>query len=243
MTSTTLRGQTEAAGDFDIEWANNPGEYEWQKIKLLLSFKREVKKKFKSINPTCVLAYDSIALYSIKPLLLKASTNTFFWYHNHDVPEKEKISRFSLGYLAMKNEHTLISRCNLFSIPAEERLEYYSNLTRRIQTFCIPNFPSVKTFGNTHSVNSTAGIHLSFNGHVSSTHGLEMIVSLLSETVHGKHLFLDRRLIESSEGVELVFNPPEQPRENLIPKDRPWEQGQPGSGGGPWSPGTTCSTA
>lgn len=34
LTTTTLRSQTEAAGDFDIEWANNPGDYEWQKIRL-----------------------------------------------------------------------------------------------------------------------------------------------------------------------------------------------------------------
>lgn len=34
LVSTSLRSQTEAAGDFDIEWANNPGEYHWQKIKL-----------------------------------------------------------------------------------------------------------------------------------------------------------------------------------------------------------------
>jgi hypothetical protein len=34
LTTSTLRSQTEAAGDFDIEWANNPGNYEWQKIKL-----------------------------------------------------------------------------------------------------------------------------------------------------------------------------------------------------------------
>lgn len=34
LTTTTLRSQTEAAGDFDIEWANNPGEFYWQKIKL-----------------------------------------------------------------------------------------------------------------------------------------------------------------------------------------------------------------
>lgn len=34
LVSITLRSQTEAAGDFDIEWANNPGDYEWQKIKL-----------------------------------------------------------------------------------------------------------------------------------------------------------------------------------------------------------------
>jgi hypothetical protein len=34
LTTTTLRAQTLAAGDFDIEWANNPGDYEWQKIRL-----------------------------------------------------------------------------------------------------------------------------------------------------------------------------------------------------------------
>jgi hypothetical protein len=34
LVTTTMRSQTEAAGDFDIEWANNPGNYEWQKIRL-----------------------------------------------------------------------------------------------------------------------------------------------------------------------------------------------------------------
>ena len=29
LTTTTLSGQTEAAGDFDIEWANDPGKYHW----------------------------------------------------------------------------------------------------------------------------------------------------------------------------------------------------------------------
>ena len=30
LTTTSMRSQTEAAGDFDIEWANDPGAYEWQ---------------------------------------------------------------------------------------------------------------------------------------------------------------------------------------------------------------------
>ena len=29
LTTTSLRGQTLAAGDFDIEWANNPGDFPW----------------------------------------------------------------------------------------------------------------------------------------------------------------------------------------------------------------------
>jgi hypothetical protein len=34
LTTTTLKSQTEAAGDFDIEWANNPGTFPWQAKKL-----------------------------------------------------------------------------------------------------------------------------------------------------------------------------------------------------------------
>jgi hypothetical protein len=35
LTTTSLKSQTEAAGDFDIEWANNPGEFYWQKKQLV----------------------------------------------------------------------------------------------------------------------------------------------------------------------------------------------------------------
>ena len=34
LTTSSLKTQTEAAGDFDIEWANNPGNYHWQKENL-----------------------------------------------------------------------------------------------------------------------------------------------------------------------------------------------------------------
>jgi hypothetical protein len=38
LTTTTLKTQTEAAGDFDIEWANDPGAFPWQ-IKQLAEFR------------------------------------------------------------------------------------------------------------------------------------------------------------------------------------------------------------
>ena len=34
LVTTTLASQTLACADFDIEWANNPGGYHWQKIRL-----------------------------------------------------------------------------------------------------------------------------------------------------------------------------------------------------------------
>jgi len=38
LTTGTLKSQTAAAGDFDIEWANNPGAYHWQ-IRHLRAFR------------------------------------------------------------------------------------------------------------------------------------------------------------------------------------------------------------
>jgi hypothetical protein len=39
LVTTSLRNQTEAAGDFDIEWARDPGAYHWQ-IKKLADFRK-----------------------------------------------------------------------------------------------------------------------------------------------------------------------------------------------------------
>jgi hypothetical protein len=39
LTTTSLKSQTEAAGDFDIEWANNPGTFPWQ-IQQLKEFRK-----------------------------------------------------------------------------------------------------------------------------------------------------------------------------------------------------------
>ena len=38
LVTTSLKAQTQAAGDFDIEWANNPGAFEWQ-IRQLAQFR------------------------------------------------------------------------------------------------------------------------------------------------------------------------------------------------------------
>jgi hypothetical protein len=38
LVTSSLRSQTEAAGDFDIEWARDPGSYDWQ-IRALAEFR------------------------------------------------------------------------------------------------------------------------------------------------------------------------------------------------------------
>ena len=61
LATSTLRSQTEAAGDFDIEWANNPGAFPWQ-IKMLEEFRTWlVKNGFDPDDKTLTIGHPKIA--------------------------------------------------------------------------------------------------------------------------------------------------------------------------------------
>jgi hypothetical protein len=61
LATSTLRSQTEAAGDFDIEWANNPGAFPWQ-IKMLGEFRTWlVKNGFDPDDKTLTIGHPKIA--------------------------------------------------------------------------------------------------------------------------------------------------------------------------------------
>ena len=60
LVTSTLRSQTEAAGDFDIEWANNPGEYEFQK-KMLGEFRQWLLDNgFDPEDPTLTIGHPQV---------------------------------------------------------------------------------------------------------------------------------------------------------------------------------------
>jgi hypothetical protein len=61
LTTTTLKSQTEAAGDFDIEWANNPGTFPWQ-IKQLAEFREWlVVNNFNPNDKTLTIGHPQVA--------------------------------------------------------------------------------------------------------------------------------------------------------------------------------------
>jgi hypothetical protein len=61
LTTTTLRAQTEAAGDFDIEWARDPGAYHWQ-IKELAEFREWlVANGFDPENKALTIGHPRVA--------------------------------------------------------------------------------------------------------------------------------------------------------------------------------------
>lgn len=61
LTTTTLKSQTEAAGDFDIEWANNPGEFYWQKKQLEEFREWLVVNNFDPDDKTLTIGHPKVA--------------------------------------------------------------------------------------------------------------------------------------------------------------------------------------
>ena len=60
LTTTTLRAQTLAAGDFDIEWANDPGAFPWQ-IKQLKEFRQWLTDNgFDPNDPSLTIGHPKI---------------------------------------------------------------------------------------------------------------------------------------------------------------------------------------
>jgi hypothetical protein len=60
LTTSTMRSQSEAAGDFDIEWANNPGEYHWQKRRLIEFRKWLIDNGFDPDDPKLTIGHPQV---------------------------------------------------------------------------------------------------------------------------------------------------------------------------------------
>lgn len=65
LTTTTLKSQTEAAGDFDIEWANNPGNHHWQKTRLAEFRQWLTDNGFDPEDPTLTIGHPQIGQVDI----------------------------------------------------------------------------------------------------------------------------------------------------------------------------------
>ena len=66
LTTTALRSQTEAAGDFDIEWANNPGAYSFMQQRLA-EFRRWLRiNDFDPDDPQLTLGHPKVAQVNLQ---------------------------------------------------------------------------------------------------------------------------------------------------------------------------------
>jgi hypothetical protein len=66
LTTSSLKTQTEAAGDFDIEWANNPGTFSWQ-IKQLAEFRQWlIDNNFDPMDNTLTIGHPQVGQVDLK---------------------------------------------------------------------------------------------------------------------------------------------------------------------------------
>jgi hypothetical protein len=61
LTTSTLKSQTEAAGDFDIEWAQNPGKFPWQQTQLAEFRKWLTANGFDPDDKTLTIGHPKVA--------------------------------------------------------------------------------------------------------------------------------------------------------------------------------------
>ena len=61
LTTSSLKTQTKAAGDFDIEWANNPGNYYWQKENLKAFRQWLIDNRFDPEDQSLTIGHPQVA--------------------------------------------------------------------------------------------------------------------------------------------------------------------------------------
>jgi hypothetical protein len=91
LTTTTLQTQTLAAGDFDIEWARDPGAYPWQQ-KQLTEFREWLKNNsFDPEDPSLTIGHPKVGQVN---LLASFGTNNYesIWQQLNNYMDVYKIS-------------------------------------------------------------------------------------------------------------------------------------------------------
>jgi len=163
------------------------------KIYHFLKFVLMSKRLLRSNESQILLVYDVIPLYAsslFKRILRKNKTK--LWYHNHDVTDLRKASKYSLMSIASRNEEAAIKAIDLFSLPSKERIIHFPTLDKSIRPEIIPNFP-LKSFYSKfkkESRSDNSKIKLVYQGSIGKGHGLEDIIKILKNKINDKALEL-----------------------------------------------------
>lgn len=164
----------------------------WKKIGFFITFLRHFYNSCRRKRPSWILVYDPMALlayYLLRPFL---GFQHKIWYHNHDVADPTETRKYSLGWLAMKAESRVFKKLDVFSLPTDERLPYFKMNSFTGKYFYIPNYPSVQfysTFSRNHSKPGSE-VRIIFQGRIGEHHGLEEMITVLSQGIPGYRLKL-----------------------------------------------------
>lgn len=156
------------------------------KASMFLRFVNDLWKACRSADPEVVLIYDAHALFAYS-LIRRWLKPHKLWYHNHDVSEKHRESKYSIGWFACDAEKKMFKDIDIFTLPTEDRLVFFPMGEFRGKHFVVPNYPS-KTFYERFRNNEKAPgkLKVIFQGRIGEYHGIEEMLPLLGKEVGGR---------------------------------------------------------
>jgi glycosyltransferase involved in cell wall biosynthesis len=161
------------------------------KLIAFFTFSFLLARTFNRKKANTLLLYDYIPVLSYRIMRFLMKKPGLLWYHNHDVAEIQNIRKWTLAWWAWKAETWIFPRLNIFSLPALERQECFPMKSFKGKFFFLPNFPSKKVYNRfTASKMPGSVLRILYQGSIAPQHGLEEIISLLSQPIAGKEINL-----------------------------------------------------
>ncbi len=178
------------------------------KVWSFLQFTWAMLQIIRKEKPQVVVLYDpfpTLAYSLIRPLL---THKHLLHYHNHDVLEQKYLPRYNLAAWAARAEQNLFDKIDIFSLPSEERKQYFPMDKFKGKYFYVPNVPARSFYGKFYQSNkATKPIKLIFQGTIAKGHGLEQIISqLLPKKINGKPVELHLRGLLNEEYKNSLLN-------------------------------------
>lgn len=135
------------------------------------------------LKPDWVICYDPIPLFSYRIASFFLSRKPKLWYHNHDILSINFTKKFSVGWFASKSEKKMFKAMAIFSLPAQERKQYFNIDEFKGKYFYIPNYPSLLYYKRNlkKSNDPLKNIDIIYQGSISYLHGLEEIIKIIPQ--------------------------------------------------------------
>lgn len=159
------------------------------KVLEFLKFTYRLFRLHRSNQCELLVLYDHIALFSFF-LTKSVSGKSKVWYHNHDMPIKEIIKKRTIGGLAAAYEEKGMKYIDYFSLPSQERLPFYLHINTGVPVFIIPNYPSLKVYGNVQIGPGKEGFKIIYQGFIGAGHALEEVIQCLGSCKENNHIDL-----------------------------------------------------
>lgn len=135
-------------------------------------------------NPNILLLYDPPAVLAWTFIRNFIRNEPILWYHNHDVIEATKMSRFSLQRLSLNAQLKIFPNLSIFTLPSAERLNYFPMKQFKGEYFHLPNYPSIEIYRpfqkKPNKLPPNGVIKLIYQGRVSDGHGLLELIDFVS---------------------------------------------------------------